>query len=158
MAELSREQKKDVNIHHALLVRSSVARGDYHQLFHLYYRAPNMSAYLMDHFIERERNRAMRVLCKAFRPHLPLDYIANVLGFIHPSSWEKRHEETIVLDRNLYKEGLLSCLQWLEGPDQTLPWVNGSKKTGLIDTKLAQKVFMERCSDNLKIDIKGQIH
>lgn len=39
--------------------------GNYHSLFELYVNAPNMGAYIMDHFIPRERARALLVITKA---------------------------------------------------------------------------------------------
>lgn len=40
--------------------------GNYHSLFHLYEDAPNMGAYIMDHFINRERVKALLVITKAY--------------------------------------------------------------------------------------------
>ena len=39
--------------------------GNYHALFDLYLNAPNMGAYIMDHFIDRERVKALMVMTKA---------------------------------------------------------------------------------------------
>jgi hypothetical protein len=39
--------------------------GNYHAFFLLYLNAPNMGAYIMDHFIDRERVRAMMVITRA---------------------------------------------------------------------------------------------
>ena len=39
--------------------------GNYHALFGLYMNAPNMGAYIMDHFIDRERIKALMVMTKA---------------------------------------------------------------------------------------------
>lgn len=66
MADLSPEEKENEFVQHALKVRSSLATGNYHLFFILYRNAPNMGGYLMDHFCERERVRAMIVLCKAY--------------------------------------------------------------------------------------------
>ncbi len=65
IAELTDEMKKDESIKHALEVRSTLATANYHKFFKLFRKAPNMGAYLMDHFIERERIAALTVLCKA---------------------------------------------------------------------------------------------
>jgi hypothetical protein len=39
--------------------------GNYHALFELYVVAPNMGAYIMDHFIERERVKALMIMTRA---------------------------------------------------------------------------------------------
>ncbi|CAG8730376.1 8284_t:CDS:1, partial [Racocetra fulgida] len=57
--------KNDEAIKHALEVRSTLATSNFHKFFQLYLKAPNMGAYLMDHFIERERIAALQTLCKA---------------------------------------------------------------------------------------------
>ena len=66
IAELTDEMKRDESIKHALEVRSTLATANYHKFFELFLKAPNMGAYLMDHFIERERIAALTVLCKAW--------------------------------------------------------------------------------------------
>jgi hypothetical protein len=65
LAELSKEQKEQAAIHHALLIRSAVALTDYQALFRLYKTCPNAGAYLMNHFIERERFHALKIICRA---------------------------------------------------------------------------------------------
>ncbi|MBM6387306.1 MAG: hypothetical protein JSY10_25450 [Paenibacillus sp.] len=65
MAELTVEQKENEFVQHALNVRSSLATGNFHRFFILYRNAPNMGGYLIDQFCERERVRALIVLCKA---------------------------------------------------------------------------------------------
>jgi SAC3 family protein LENG8/THP3 len=52
-------------VRHALAVQRALAIGNYHALFKLYLNAENMGAYIMDHFIERERIRALLCLSKA---------------------------------------------------------------------------------------------
>lgn len=65
MAELTVEQKENEFVQHALNVRSSLATGNFHRFFILYRTAPNMGAYLIDQFCERERVRGLIILCKA---------------------------------------------------------------------------------------------
>ena len=62
---LTESEKMETAINHALSVRSALALGNYHRFFRLYLYAPNMGAYLMDMFIERERESALKVMCKA---------------------------------------------------------------------------------------------
>ncbi|KAI8976199.1 SAC3/GANP/Nin1/mts3/eIF-3 p25 family-domain-containing protein [Pilobolus umbonatus] len=68
-------------VRHALMVRSSLAKKNYHRFFRLYEEAPNMGGYLMDQFVDRERIEALIVICKAYKMGLSLSYIATELSF-----------------------------------------------------------------------------
>ena len=50
---------------HALAVQRALALGNYHAFFELYINAPNMGGYIIDHFADRERLRALLVMTKA---------------------------------------------------------------------------------------------
>ena len=65
VGQLTAQQKEAPAVRHALAVQRAVAMGNYHALFDLYMNAPNMGAYIMDHFIDRERIRALMVMTKA---------------------------------------------------------------------------------------------
>lgn len=65
LSELTKADKATREIKHALAVRSALALGNYHQFFKLYLDPPNMGAYLMDMFIERERLNALAHICRA---------------------------------------------------------------------------------------------
>ncbi|TFK74909.1 hypothetical protein BDN72DRAFT_832624 [Pluteus cervinus] len=80
VGQLTPNQKKDPAVSHALAVSRAIAMGNYHLLFDLYLDAPNMSAYIMDHFIDRERARALLIITKAYKT-IPLAYLNNKLGF-----------------------------------------------------------------------------
>lgn len=73
-------------VKHALSIRSAVSLGDYHAFFTLYHQAPNMSGYLIDHFLQRERLMTFLKLVKAYRPSLSIEFFASHLGFIPPMS------------------------------------------------------------------------
>lgn len=64
MAELGEESKKEQAVEHALKVRAALVSGNYHGFFELYQDAPNMNAYIMDHFVERERINALLIMSK----------------------------------------------------------------------------------------------
>ena len=53
---------------HALAVQRAQALGNYHKLGDLHLNAPNMGAYIMDHFIDRERVKGLMVVTKAYVP------------------------------------------------------------------------------------------
>ncbi|KAJ3087992.1 hypothetical protein HK102_009813, partial [Quaeritorhiza haematococci] len=80
MSELTNTQKSQRNIRHALAVRKATTTNDYHLLFRLYHCAPDMSSYLMDQFLDRERVKAMKIICRAYRPTVPVEFLARELG------------------------------------------------------------------------------
>ena len=65
VSQLTSKQKASVAVKHALAVQRALALGNYHALFDYYLNAPNMGAYIMDHFVDRERLRALLVMTKA---------------------------------------------------------------------------------------------
>ncbi|SPO47521.1 related to THP3 homolog C2A9.11c [Moesziomyces antarcticus] len=75
------EHKEEVAVKHALDVRKALVTGNYHAFFKLYADAPNMNAYVMDHFVERERINALLVMSKCYRPGVALSFIADELAF-----------------------------------------------------------------------------
>ncbi|KAK3586296.1 hypothetical protein CHS0354_038669 [Potamilus streckersoni] len=81
MASLSKEDRKDECIQHALQVRSAWALNNYHRFYKLYLCAPKMAGYLMDKFVERVRKSALKAMIKAYRPTLSVDYVKEELGF-----------------------------------------------------------------------------
>ncbi|KAG2366884.1 SAC3/GANP/Nin1/mts3/eIF-3 p25 family-domain-containing protein [Suillus spraguei] len=77
---LTPRQKRDPAVQHALRVQRAISMGNYHALFEMYFNAPNMGAYIMDYFIDRERTRALMTMTKAYRT-VTLCFIQNELGF-----------------------------------------------------------------------------
>jgi hypothetical protein len=65
LADLTPAEKEDPAVKHALEVRSALALGNYHKFFRLYLASPNMSAYLIDMFVGRERLAALACICRA---------------------------------------------------------------------------------------------
>ncbi|XP_073968479.1 leukocyte receptor cluster member 8 homolog isoform X2 [Rhodnius prolixus] len=78
---LSEEDKKDECISHAVSVVKAWLIGSYHKIFKLYQTAPRMSSYLMDLFMLRERTCALKIIVKAYRPSVPIDFIRDELAF-----------------------------------------------------------------------------
>lgn len=81
MSELAPGMREEPPVAHALGVRAAMSGGNYHRFFVLYKTAPNMGAYIMDHFVERERVQALLTVARSFRPSCPLSFIARELGF-----------------------------------------------------------------------------
>jgi hypothetical protein len=104
VGQLTPRQKVDPAVRHALDTQRALSMGNYHALFGLYMNAPNMGAYIMDHFIDRERIKALMVMTKAsVTSHslieqnaqtslhhsyktLPLSFIYNELAFETPAA------------------------------------------------------------------------
>ncbi|KAK0416919.1 hypothetical protein QR680_012749 [Steinernema hermaphroditum] len=70
----------------ALSVNTAWSLGKFSTLFKLYAQAPNMSSYVMDLFIERERKRALTTILKAYRQTISVAVVAEKLGFSEESA------------------------------------------------------------------------
>ncbi|KAL2866866.1 SAC3/GANP domain protein [Aspergillus lucknowensis] len=81
LADLTPADKQNHAVKHALDVRSALALGNYHRFFQLYLDTPNMGAYLMDMFVDRERLSALAAICKAYKPDVKIRFITEELGF-----------------------------------------------------------------------------
>ncbi|KAJ8094677.1 hypothetical protein PM082_010683 [Marasmius tenuissimus] len=80
VGQLTPRQKADPAVNHALNVQRALSMGNYHSLFVSYMNAPNMGAYIMDHFIDRERTKAMMVITKVYKT-IGVPFIQNELAF-----------------------------------------------------------------------------
>jgi len=68
VGQLTSQQKSNPCVLHALNVQRALSMGNYHLFFSLYNTVPNMGGYIMDHFVERERIRALLVMTKSYVP------------------------------------------------------------------------------------------
>lgn len=75
------DMRSSAAVKHALAVRSALFLHNYHSLFRLYGSAPNMGGYIMDQFIARERLAALRTICRAYRPSVPVSHLTSLLAF-----------------------------------------------------------------------------
>jgi len=66
-------------VKHALGVQRALAVGNYCSFFELYFSAPNMGGYIMDHFIDRERTRALIIISKACVPEDSIVFLLIIL-------------------------------------------------------------------------------
>ncbi|XP_014243221.1 leukocyte receptor cluster member 8 homolog isoform X1 [Cimex lectularius] len=89
MSSLKDEDKKDDCISHAVQVSKAWLIGSFHKIFKLYKTAPRMSSYLMDLFMLRERTLALKVIVKAYRPSIPVDFLRSELAFETDSELEE---------------------------------------------------------------------
>ncbi|KAJ3313329.1 hypothetical protein HDV04_002134 [Boothiomyces sp. JEL0838] len=126
------------NVKHALAVRSSLSMGDYNTFFKLYHSAPNMSGYLMDQFVERERLNLFKKLTRAFRPKLSIPQLAKFLGFALSDPRKNEIRETKAF---VQKYGV-------------------EIEQDHVDCKAAYGILVEQVQlmEKKGVDIKGQIH
>ena len=129
----------------------------------------------MDHFVERERVKAMKVICRAYRPSAPLSFVAKELGFV--SDEEEGGSQSNGMEERRARE---ECWNWLVGkgtpfvddrggragpggvriyPTGTLA-SEGMLEGGFVDGKTALPVFTEHLRNVVArgVDLKGQIH
>ncbi|KAJ1940527.1 hypothetical protein FBU59_003784 [Linderina macrospora] len=134
LATMTETERFAPAVDHALRVRAAWASGNYHRFFELYRIAPNMGAFLMDHFADRERCAALRTMCKAYRPTIKISFIAHELAF---GSTKK-------------------CLKFLA--DHSIPIIDTSDGGMAVDGKAAYPSAMAAMQKFEKVDIKGQIY
>lgn len=70
---------------HALSVRAALASADYQAFFRLYAPAPALGRALMDIYVPKLRFDALTVVVKAFKPAVPVPFLASMLGFVAPA-------------------------------------------------------------------------
>jgi len=80
VGQLTPRQKANPAVQHALAVQRAQAMGNYHKFCDLYLTAPHMGAYIMDHFIDRERVKALMVITKSYRT-ISLGFLQTTLAF-----------------------------------------------------------------------------
>lgn len=149
LVNLTPKQRLDSNIAHALSVRKAMACANYPRIFRLYMEAPNMSGYLMDNFVDRERISALAIICKSYRPTLPLDQdCAKVLGF---ADVEELKEFLI----RIGGESLTSSI--IAMPENNQAGKEPKETVYMLTTPEAFTVFEAKLKLTNRVDIKGQI-
>ncbi|KAJ4824600.1 hypothetical protein Tsubulata_010913 [Turnera subulata] len=103
MSRLTEESKKDKAVKHALAVRAAVTSGNYVMFFRLYRVAPNLNTCLMDLCVEKMRYKAVSCMTRAYRPTIPISYVAQILGFSCTSEG----------DSEKGSDGIEECEEWL---------------------------------------------
>lgn len=66
VGQLTPKQKVNPSVRHALDVQRAVSMGNYHAFFRLYINSPNMGGYIMDHFSDREKIKALIVMSRSY--------------------------------------------------------------------------------------------
>ncbi|TIA90291.1 hypothetical protein E3P99_01608 [Wallemia hederae] len=141
---LSNEKKEVHEIQHALKVRSSLVTNNYHLFFKLYNESPNMSAYIIDAFIERERLKALIMITKAYIK-IPLSFVAK----------ELKLDSATAAKELLKLFGAVGCF------DKTAVGVthNGvpPDQDKVLLCKDVHSILLNQVSRYVKVDIKGQV-
>ncbi|KAF0686222.1 Aste57867_21927 [Aphanomyces stellatus] len=75
LSMVSPADRKDTTVRHALSVREAVFANDYRSFFKLYAAPPKMSGYLMDSYANHMRLQALKTMCKAYQPSIPIEYV-----------------------------------------------------------------------------------
>ncbi|KAK0525216.1 hypothetical protein OC835_005685 [Tilletia horrida] len=159
MTELKPVARKDPAVSHALSVRLALSTGNYHRFFHLYMNAPNMNAYIMDHFVERERVNALTIMAKSFRPNVPVSLIISELAFTDP---QECHTFLDSLQAATYVEPTPAELSAAEAAQKGLAKKKGKGfemplESRKWDAKAALPALGAAMDKYKKVDIKGQI-
>lgn len=83
---LSKEDKKNEYIKHALDTRRAWATGNLHKFFLLYKTAPLMAGYLMDWFVERERKLYLKYIIRSYvrTVFIFIFFLISILECINP--------------------------------------------------------------------------
>ncbi|XP_043693066.1 SAC3 family protein A-like isoform X2 [Telopea speciosissima] len=132
MARLSDEARKDEALKHALAVRAAVTSGNHVLFFRLYKMAPNLNTCLMDLYVEKMRFEAVRCMSRAYRPTVPVTYIAQVLGFATVLPTIEGSEEKDM-------DGLEECEEWLRAHGACLITDNSGEMQ--LDTKASSSTL-----------------
>ncbi|TIB67063.1 hypothetical protein E3P77_01804 [Wallemia ichthyophaga] len=139
---LSNKKKEAHEIRHALKVRSSLVTNNYHLFFKLYQDSPNMSAYIIDAFVERERLKALIMITKAYIK-IPLSFIKNELRF-----------DNATAVKDLLKQlGAVSCFE-KSAVGVTNNGVPPDHEKVLL-CKDVHPILLSQVSRYVKVDIKG---
>lgn len=85
---LSRQDKQQTAIKHALSVTNCIQAFNYHQFMKLYRTAPNLSGLLMKQLMINVRKEALKRMVKAYY-EIPLEFLQSELGFDTQQECEK---------------------------------------------------------------------
>ncbi|KAI3414217.1 SAC3/GANP/Nin1/mts3/eIF-3 p25 [Globodera pallida] len=93
----------------ALMVWDAWSMNNYIKLFRLYSKAPKMTGYVMDMFIDRERTEFLIAVLKAFRPGVP---VAVLLGWLQFSTEKGLLDFLTQRDIVPEEDGTLDCRKY----------------------------------------------
>lgn len=79
--EIKRKYNENEYLKHLIKFRTAWHMNNYVMLFKLYKKSNQMSKYLIDLFIERERKLALKMIIKSYRPHIKLEIVKELLVY-----------------------------------------------------------------------------
>ncbi|KAG9001485.1 hypothetical protein FRB94_006573 [Tulasnella sp. JGI-2019a] len=138
MSTLTPQMKEHEAVKHALEVQRAMATSNYHAFFILFANAPNMGAYIMDHFIERARLEALCIMSKSYKT-LPLSFIVRQLGF----------DDAAAVHEFLQANGADFYMPVERGAEEASPIVDMGSAKGPLLAKFEEK--------NRRVAIQGSI-
>ncbi|GAA5867889.1 hypothetical protein JCM8547_003406 [Rhodosporidiobolus lusitaniae] len=141
LAELTPEETRDQSVSHALAVRLAVSQGNFTKFFRLFNAAPKMGAYVMDHYIHRERIKALVTMCKAYM-QIPLKLVTTQLAF---DNEQAAHDFLAADNAAIYKTPTTAL-------DPKIPLAEQQ-----LDCKKALVPLSGSLATQQKADLKGQI-
>ncbi|WVR06688.1 hypothetical protein IAU60_003720 [Kwoniella sp. DSM 27419] len=156
LAQLTPAEKLDPGVKHALDVHAALATSNYVRFFRLFLAAPNMSGYIMDHFVERERIAALAIMSKGYMT-LPLSYITSTLAFDHEEDSDeflKAHDAALYTNLTAPAPipGLSGQLANMWKPIKLTPLVER-----IWDCRKAHAACAAGISKYRVVDLKGQV-
>ncbi|KAK4046619.1 hypothetical protein OIO90_006489 [Microbotryomycetes sp. JL221] len=141
LANLTDRETKDESVSHALAVRLAVSQGNYTKFFRLFLAAPKMGAYIMDHFVPRERVAALVTMTKAYQ-QLPITLIISLLAFDSAA-------EAIAFLSQFNAAAFKTSA--------TLAAASARDEDKVVDCKVAHVHLAAALTKMAKVDLKGQI-
>eukprot|EP01105_Mastigella_eilhardi_P018153 TRINITY_DN419_c0_g1_i4.p1 TRINITY_DN419_c0_g1~~TRINITY_DN419_c0_g1_i4.p1 ORF type:complete len:632 (-),score=206.77 TRINITY_DN419_c0_g1_i4:368-2038(-) len=73
--------RRTLPVVHALQVSTAVNTNNYYQFFKLYKTAPNLGVHLMEQLVPHMRLETLKLMCRAYRPTVPLSLVQRALAF-----------------------------------------------------------------------------
>lgn len=135
------EFKTHPMVEYALLLRQAITLSDYHEICgNLWKKCPYyLCKCFMSMFLDRERLKACKMMCSAYRPLLEISYIVDILSI---------EEGFDIWCKKMNLDNIVTIIKHDNG-----------NVIRYLDTKASLEHLSERLITTLKkIDIKGQIH
>jgi hypothetical protein len=115
-------------VQHALSVRQAIQRENYHEFFILFQDVPNMGGCILNPMLDSARLNALRGMVRAYKPNLPVSFVATVLGFASTS------------EGNVFLKRAGCCFLYDSSGTAT---TNSSKKKAEVDDAVSESILID---------------